>query len=192
MIVAKPQDKSLVVDILAQSFDDNLSVNYVVRQDSRRQERIRSLMSYSFEYCQLFGKVWLSEDRTACALVLYPERKKSNLQTTLLDLKLAFGIGLSHVGRVLAREKQIKALHPATPFCHLWFIGTRAEAQGKGTGSRLLAEVVADSRLPIYLETSVDRNIPWYEKNGFTVFGELAFPAVRGQEYRLRLLRNRE
>ena len=36
MIKATYQDKDRVVDILAESFDDNQSVNYIVKQDKKR------------------------------------------------------------------------------------------------------------------------------------------------------------
>lgn len=75
MTNALPKDKNLVVDILTASFHDNKSVNYLIPNDSKRVERIRYLMDYSFEVCQLFGKVVISEDRNACALILYPDQK---------------------------------------------------------------------------------------------------------------------
>jgi len=48
MINANPNDRALVVNLLAQSFDDNQSVNYIVKQDDKRIQRIRVLMDYSF------------------------------------------------------------------------------------------------------------------------------------------------
>ena len=61
MIQAQHADKALVIDILCKSFDQNKSVNYIVKQDSRRKQRIRILMNYSFEVCYRFGNVYLSE-----------------------------------------------------------------------------------------------------------------------------------
>lgn len=51
------RDKDLIVDILAKSFDTNQSVNYIVKQDNRRLQRIKALMDYSFEVCYLFGDI---------------------------------------------------------------------------------------------------------------------------------------
>jgi len=76
----------------------------------------------------------------------------------------------------MRREAIIKKLHPKTPFCYLWFIGTAPDVQRKGIGSALL-ETLLDQcdqqSLPVYLETSVERNVPWYKKWGFTVYQEL-------------------
>jgi ribosomal protein S18 acetylase RimI-like enzyme len=171
------RQKSIVVDILSRSFDDNKSVNYVVKQDGRRRDRIRGLMDYSFKVCNAFGEVWMSDDEQACALVLYPDRKRSTLDAILWDAKLALSvIGLTRVGQVLSREARIKSFHPKDRFCYLWFIGVPPEQQGTGKGSKLLDEVIRESEKDgraIYLETSVERNIPWYKKHGFEIFQTL-------------------
>lgn len=46
---AELSDKALVADLLARSFDENSSVNYIVHQDDKRKVRIKSLMGYSFD-----------------------------------------------------------------------------------------------------------------------------------------------
>lgn len=179
--------KSLVVDILAKSFDDNKSVNYVVKQDANRQARVRGLMDYSFNVCHAFGDVWMSDDDQACALVLYPDRKRTTLSAISWDATLALSvISLGRIGQVLGRESKIKAYHPKGPFSYLWFIGVQPNEQNKGKGSRLLDEIIHESEehsRPIYLETSVDRNLSWYKEHGFEIFQTLDLT------YRLYMLR---
>jgi len=169
--------KSVVVDILARSFDENKSVNYVVKQDADRRQRVRALMEYSFNVCNAFGDVWMSADEQACALVLYPDKKRLTLPSILWDLKLAlFVIGTERVNQVLTRESKIKAFHPKGKFTYLWFIGVSPELQGEGHGSQLLMEIISQSDSqgrPIYLETSVERNLPWYQKHGFEIFNSV-------------------
>ena len=73
-------------------------------------------MAYSFEVCYRFGEVYLTEDKKACALILFPHKKRS-LSAILLDLDLAFNvIGLSNLNKVLSRESKIKQLYPKEPF----------------------------------------------------------------------------
>ena len=169
--------KSLVVDILAKSFDDNRSVNYVVKQDEARKKRIRGLMEYSFNICQAFGDVWIDDNNQACALVLYPDQKRITFSAVLWDAKLALSvIGMNRVAQTLSREAKIKSFHPNDQFSYLWFIGVSPEFQNKGKGSQLLEEIIQISEVkerPIFLETSVQRNIPWYKKHGFEIFQTL-------------------
>ena len=170
-------DKSLVVDILTKSFDTNQSVNYIVKQDEKRVERVSALMDYSFEVCYLFGDVFLSDDKKACALVLYPDKKKASLKSILLDAKLIVScVGLKKIERALARESMIKKIQPKGPMSYLWFIGVDPEFQNTGIGTGLLIDIIKDSELqerPIYLETSTIRNLPWYQKFGFDIYHEL-------------------
>ncbi|MFT3678653.1 MAG: GNAT family N-acetyltransferase [Ferruginibacter sp.] len=177
MIKTDAADKDRVVDILVNSFNDNKSVNYIIQQDSKRIEHIKGLMEYSFEVCQSFGKVYMSEDKNACALLLLPDKKKTTLRSIWDDIKLIFtAIGIANVQKTLSREKKIRALQPKQLIYYLWFIGVSPESQGKGIGSQLLKDVLTDCSLNkriICLETSTIKNIPWYEKFGFKVYNQL-------------------
>lgn len=174
---AKYTDKSLVVDILTKSFNSNQSVNYIVKQGEKRIKRISALMDYSFEVCYLFGDVFLSNDEKACALILYPDRKRTTLQSILLDAKLIVScVGIKNIKRTLDRESKIKKIQAKDAMYYLWFIGVDPEYQNSGIGTALLKEVINDSQLqkkPIYLETSTLKNLPWYINQGFKVYHEL-------------------
>ena len=63
------EDKALVLDILCQSFDDNISVNYVIKGGASRLRHIKVLMEYSFDMCLAFGEVWISDDNSGCYLI---------------------------------------------------------------------------------------------------------------------------
>lgn len=170
-------DKVLVKNILSKSFDKNQSVNYIAQQDELREKRIAALMDYSFEICYNYGDVYLSDDNKACALVLYPDRKKTTFKSVLEDIKLLFNcIGLSNIGKAMKREAAIKKIQPNAPMYYLWFIGVDPDSQGTGIGTQLMNEVIEDSQVqsrPIYLETSTQRNLPWYKKFGFDVYNDL-------------------
>jgi hypothetical protein len=176
---AEYSDKDLVVDILANSLDDNKSVNYIVKQDGKRIRRLKRLMEYSFDICYRYGDVFLSDDKKGCALVVMPDKKKTTFKSILLDAKLALTcIGLSGIKKAMKRESRINKVHPDQPIYYLWFIGVDTKSQSMGIGSGLLKEVIKQSIIrnrPIYLETSTVKNLPWYQKFGFTIFEELDF-----------------
>ena len=177
MIKANKKDKDLIMRILTNAFQDNKSVNYIVKQDRHRIKRISRLMAYSFEYCRLFGEVYLSENRQACALLMYPHRKSTTLRSMILDMQLAVScVGVTNIGKVLKREAVVKQLHTGIEMCYLWFIGVSPDAQHQGLGSTLLKEIIEQcdtAGMPVYLETSVQQNVPWYEKFGFGIYKEL-------------------
>lgn len=174
---ATRKDKPIVVEILTAAFVNNKSVNYLIPQDGLRLYSIHKLMEYSFEMCMLFGKVYLSDDRKACALLVYPHLKTFSFCAVLLDVGLIFrSIGLGNVFKAMKRERLIKAKQPLKPMAYLWFIGVEPKYQRFGLGRRLLEEVIASCALedlPIYLETSTMENLPWYKKFGFEVYDKL-------------------
>jgi ribosomal protein S18 acetylase RimI-like enzyme len=70
-------------------------------------------------------------------------------------------------------------LHPERPHWYLSGIGTDPPAQGTGVGGDLLRSRLARcdaDRLPAYLESSKERNVPFYERHGFRVTGEVTIP----------------
>jgi len=173
---AEENDKRLVVDILTKSFDANRSVNYVVKQDSTRVKRLRALMGYSYDVCRLFGDVFLSDDNKACALIVYPDKKKTTLASALLDARLILQcIGIENIGKAIARERLLKKVRGNELVSSLWFIGVDPQSQHKGAGSSLLNSIIEYSNhngRPIYLETSNENNLPWYKKFGFNIYAE--------------------
>lgn len=178
MIRATHNEKKLVVDLLTRAFDNNISVNYVVKQDKKRVTRIRRLMEYSFELCHAFGDIYLTPEKNGAVLLLMPQNKKTTLKTIWLDLKLAVGsIGMSRILKVLSRESKIKKFYPKE-LMYLWFICVDPLCQGQGIGSKILQFVIEESnkrKLPVYLETSMAKNRPFYERFNFIKYNELSF-----------------
>jgi hypothetical protein len=125
----------------------------------------------------LFGKVFLSDDKKGCALIVMPDKKKTTPRSVLLDLKLIFsGIGLGNLKKVIAREAKIKMLQPKELMYYLWFIGVEPCEQNAGTGTLLMHDIIEESesdKRMICLETSTLKNLPWYQKSGFTIYNEL-------------------
>jgi ribosomal protein S18 acetylase RimI-like enzyme len=178
MISATANDTPLILDILTHSFNNNKSVNYLIKQDQRRAQRLKALLKYSIQLCRQFGHVYLSDDRKACALVMLPDKKKTTPRTIIEDLRLALALGWSHSRKAMSREAAIKKLHPKEPFYYLWFIGVDPAYQQQGIGSSLLKELMEEAKKkqrPVYLETSTINNIPWYEKMGFSIYNQLDF-----------------
>lgn len=90
-----------------------IRVSIIIKQDSKREKRIRALMDYSFEMCIAFGGVFNSDDNKACALIVYPDKKKSTLKSALLDIKLILrAIGIGNISKTVRREKIINSIQP--------------------------------------------------------------------------------
>lgn len=178
MVDALPSDRERILNILVRSFDDNLSVNHLVKQDGKRVDRIRMLMEYAYDECSDFGRVLISNDHTSCALLIFPDKKRFTLRSFWRNLKLVLGVmGLGNLPKVLKKENTIKTVQKAIagnrPVCYLWFIGVHPNYQGRGAGTKLLSEILADCKKDgriCLLETSNEKNLPFYQRSGLELY----------------------
>lgn len=91
-------------------------------------------------------------------------------------LLLAFGAALR---RGQAVTELMKAAHPEEPHWYLAVIGSDPTVRGKGFGQALMRSRLdrCDAEhAPAYLESSNPDNVPYYQRFGFEVTGELALP----------------
>lgn len=80
---------------------------------------------------------------------------------------------------VLRGLADVERAHPVEPHWYLAILGTEPSAQGHGLGSMLLRSRLNrcdERRFPAYLESSKEDNVPYYERFGFRVTGELNLP----------------
>jgi len=85
----------------------------------------------------------------------------------------------------------LDAAFPARPVRYLQALGVAPSAQGRGIGSRLLAEQLTRSDAAgecVYLETGKEANAAWYESRGFVLVAP-GGPLYRGGPPMWRMLR---
>ena len=78
------------------------------------------------------------------------------------------------IGAEIRAEQQ--RFHPAEPYWYLWLIGVDPAFQRRGIGSALLTHTLQtcdEQAQTAFLESSDPLNIPFYERHGFEVLGEI-------------------
>lgn len=177
MFIASSDDKELIVDILSQSIDEEKCINYNIPQDKKRTARIRYLIDYSFEVSRQFGEVYISDDRKACAIMLYPQQKKSIFSTFWLDIRLIVRtLGISGILKSLKSGAKAKKDWPEENIAYLWYIGVYPKDQHQGIGTKLLKQILAEAdkdKHIVCLETSTRKNLSWYERSGFQIYHQI-------------------
>jgi GNAT superfamily N-acetyltransferase len=91
-------------------------------------------------------------------------------------LFLTFGRRLS-TGREV--EETMQRVHPEEPHWYLAVIGSDPNVRGKGFGHALMQsrlDRVDAEHAPAYLESSNPDNVPYYQRFGFDVTGEIVLP----------------
>jgi ribosomal protein S18 acetylase RimI-like enzyme len=86
----------------------------------------------------------------------------------------------ARIRRSHAVMRALERRHPHEPHWYLAVLGTDPAHQGEGVGSALVRHVLddrANTTEPAYLETETEANVPFYERHGFEVIGELDVPS---------------
>ena len=86
----------------------------------------------------------------------------------------------ARIRRSQAVMRAIERRHPQEPHWYLAVLGTDPAHQGEGVGSALVRHVLDDPANvgePAYLETETEANVPFYERHGFEVIGQLDVPS---------------
>jgi ribosomal protein S18 acetylase RimI-like enzyme len=85
-----------------------------------------------------------------------------------------------HLDDLLATFEKMDQSHPKEAHWYLPQIGVEPNAQGKGLGAQLMRHALArcdQERTLAYLEASKPQNIPFYQRFGFEVTGEIQIGA---------------
>ena len=186
MKIAHYSDKKLVADILVSAFTpktESNSINFVVKQDKKRVERMRVLMEYLFERAFYFGAVFISDNNQSCILLKYSYKEKVTFRTIRSDLKLAINcISIERVSKVLRRQQVVKQHYPKEKHIQPLIFGVKIESKGNGNAARLMLQVknyFKDNNLPAIVDAASEQNAKLYQKIGFKIIKKdetLGFP----------------
>lgn len=164
---------------LGRAFHDDPMMCHLLTDDVARPARLSRLFTTLIKLALPDGTVDMTPGHEAAAIWRPPGKWHVHWWQYITNgpaLISVFGGGLP---RVLSTMDLVEKLHPKTPHWYLQVLGTDTRAQGKGFGSKVmrprLAEIDA-ARIPCYLESSKESNIPIYRTYGFEVTGEIHIP----------------
>lgn len=164
---------------LAEAFFDDPVSAYLFPNLDIRMDRLQKMYLFVLRRFSPHGVVYIENSIYGAAVWQAPSPPKLSFfqeWTSLFPLMWSLRGALSRlrmVGDTLTR------VHIHEPHWYLAAIGTRPPHQGRGIGSSLIIPILRRcdaSKLPAYLESSNEANIPFYENHGFRVTGELVVP----------------
>lgn len=161
---------------LARAFSDDPVMTWLF-PEAKQQARVRQYFAMYLDKISLrHGVTYTTAGHEGGAIWLPPEQwelKPWDILRTLPSTARALGGRLPFALRTLL---QVEKNHPHEPHYYLATLGTDPAHQGKGVGTALLGPVLercdADG-MPAYLESSKERNVPFYARHGFEVTKEL-------------------
>src|SRR4051812_29337256 len=100
MIKAGKIHKDRVLELLAECIDKNKSVNWIVKQDAKRKERIRHLLNYSFEICIAAEQIFLTEDQNGVIICSMSDDKLPFLEEAWHTARFLINVtGINGIGK---------------------------------------------------------------------------------------------
>jgi ribosomal protein S18 acetylase RimI-like enzyme len=166
---------------LARAFtDDPVMLHMFPEGTKQRQHRLEGLMRIEAKSTLRHDSVWTTTDGQATAIWKPPNKWKLGGMELLKQGPATMAVLRSRVFVGLGILNAIEKKHPDDPpHWHLAVLGTDPAVQGKGLGSAVLQPVLdicdRDGE-GAYLESSKERNVPFYERHGFRVTEELTVP----------------
>ena len=176
MRIATLADVDLIKNILLVSFKNDPHVNWLL-EESKNKSKLNALIDYVVHQTLRKGEIYLSDDDDAVALWDFERNEKLSFHYIWRNLAFLIQIGIKPVVRIVNSEAHVHNNFRKYPrYCHLYMIGVKPEAQGKGLASALMNPMIQrmkEKSIPLFLETANPRNVGIYKKKGFKIFETL-------------------
>lgn len=176
----QPADVQPLAAALARSFFDDPVMGWLFPEPATRLVKLDAFFRLEIRGISgRDGEVYTTPEHAGGALWARPGRWKigglemfRSAPTMLRILGRRTGLALQGLGAV-------ERAHPREDHWYLGVLGTDPPHQGTGAGGALLAPVLSrcDAEgIGAYLESSKERNVPYYARFGFKVTQEVSLP----------------
>jgi ribosomal protein S18 acetylase RimI-like enzyme len=176
-------DLNSTVAALTRAFLDDPVMKWIFPDDRMRERRLPPFFASALRSTGLHSEgtevVVAAGQVQGCAIWMAPGTWRPPLRRQLAALPSVMFRLRSRLPVASVTYGALQRVHPERPHWYLSGIGTDPPAQGTGVGSALMRSrlVRCDAAgEPAYLESSNERNVPFYRQHGFRVTGELTIP----------------
>jgi len=181
IIKAGEMDIPYLRDVLVKAFQDDLYINWIVKQDNKRMARFAIMFECMLRFFGLpYGHIYTDKDRNGAAFWIPPGKfNPDSLNNISLIPDWLKVVGLRRFIRVIKGTSFLSKHHPGPEYFYLSTLGTLPSMQGKGIGSALLQpvlEICDRDKIPACLETSDERNLSFYQRHDFKIKEEIIIP----------------
>lgn len=179
-------DAERVYGTITSAFERDPIVRWLWESDAEYTELFPIFVASAGERAFETSTAWRGEDLDSVALWLSPGEE--------VDPERIGRVMLETVPKAKHEElfgmlEQMEGAHPRYPHWYLPWIAVEQSKQGQGLGSRLLGaclEYIDRGGLPVFVETSNPRSVPFFERHGFEVTGRVAVGPIPPQTFMIR------
>jgi len=181
MRLAQSSDLSQMTEILDRCFQSDAHIAWFIRagkNEKNNQIRRKVLMRLLCEQALSCGLAYVSDNGQGVGLWQRYNAKPKGLSYLRANLAYLFTCGLKASLKSLAMENEVQKRFPRGDYLFLWTLGIAEEYRGQGIFKELVDPLLNEARgknIPVYLETTVEKNIAIYEHYGFEVIDTYRF-----------------
>jgi hypothetical protein len=173
MKLAKWKDRNKVIDIIAATFEDNPGSVWLFRREADPKKAIRCLARFVFIKSYNRKGAYISSNGKGMALCYRFNRKSYSLLELWCKIRFALLYAdLKRLKEIRRREEYRENIRPPDgEYLYWWFFGVTKDGGKAGFEiAREIIEVSRNNKLPIYLETAMERNMKVYSRYGYEVY----------------------
>lgn len=166
-------DKEIILEIVCRAFADNPRVNAVIRK-GKKEKRIRIMAEYAHDLVGKLKGVYLSADKSTVIFYYKQSEYKRGFWDNLKYIRMfLLCIKPSQLFKTMKREKFIASLRPVPDYIYVWILGSvpgNKSLRGLADIRDRLWAASSESKLPILIETTVEKVIKLYKYVGFEIY----------------------
>ena len=168
-----------IIDLLVDSFKSNRRILSMLRIPDRKN--LRAFLSYCYHYTKEVGHIYYSAEGNTAILYIQNSRQKPMYYFTMWLMKLVvFSFNWSKLIYTIHTNRTVKKIRAAAAekfgdkdFLYVWFMAGKNPKGGMRGLLKVKDKILSESnkrKLPIYIETTVERLVPIYESAGFKFY----------------------
>ncbi|MGB4931037.1 MAG: hypothetical protein WBP43_13750 [Chitinophagales bacterium] len=174
MRLATITDRTTVVSLIVTMFKSNPTIQFMVKNDRKVNKRIQAIAEYAFDFAIKRNGVYISDNNKGVA-ICYHYTKNLKISDLFLMAKMVLkAIHISKLLPIFMHDNFVKSQRPSDGnYLYFWFFGVLAEEQPKTSARDLtiaLFQQASQMQVPIYAETTLEKNKKVYERFGFKVY----------------------
>jgi GNAT superfamily N-acetyltransferase len=179
--LATADDVKGMSEALALAFEDDPVMQWLFGDDPPRPTKyLRPFFAHEGRRHLKHPTVYTADDHPGASYWDPPGHWKTSILGMLpMAPTMLRGIGRRLVRALQTLDEMEKAHAQHPDHYYLAVLGTHPDHRGNGTGAALMAPVLStcdDEAIGAYLESSKESNIPYYQRYGFEVVGDVTFP----------------
>ncbi|HWE65254.1 MAG TPA: GNAT family N-acetyltransferase [Acidimicrobiales bacterium] len=165
---------------LCRAFADDPVMAHIFRHEARRPAAMRAYFTTQMRKDFLaFGGCLTTDDHMGSAVWAPAGKPMLTGLAGLTTMLAVLPYVASHLATTVKMLSLVESMHPHEPHWYLATLGTDPARQGQGVGSALMRPVLEHcdrNGIGAYLESSKERNVPFYARHGFAVVKEVPLP----------------